>query len=190
MAFGQLLDRFHRGSRESRCTTRTSAGRRSSWTWTLSLQATSSSSSRWERVRNSRISPQPFSLQVKGIPAKISDFGLRGMLRVVFKPLVSSCLKKFSAICSSPGQPDTVGRWSSSLLPEGFLKSQLCSVLNKELNPGSWNWLRAWWRWWCSQPPWSSQDCWANHHRTGLDSTWFSQVNLAILTGEELHRSA
>ena len=28
--------------------------------------------------------------QVKGIPAKISDFGFRGMLRVVFKPLVSS----------------------------------------------------------------------------------------------------
>jgi len=27
--------------------------------------------------------------KVKGIPAKISDFGLRGMLRVVFKPLVS-----------------------------------------------------------------------------------------------------
>ena len=133
MAFGQLLDRFHRGSRESRCTTRTSAGRRSSWTWTLSLQATSSSSSRWERVRNSRISPQPFSLQVKGIPAKISDFGLRGMLRVVFKPLVSSCLKKFSAICSSPGQPDTVGRWGSSLLLEGIRETNL-KVAWKSLN--------------------------------------------------------
>ena len=93
IGFVQLLDRFHRGSRESRCTTRTSAERRSSWTWTLSLQATSLSSSRWESVTKGRISPQLFS-QVKGIPAKISDFGLRGMLRVVFKPLVSRCLKK------------------------------------------------------------------------------------------------
>ena len=33
-----------------------------------------------------------FFLKVKGIPAKISDFGLRGMLRVVFKPLVKTHL--------------------------------------------------------------------------------------------------
>ena len=61
--------------------------------------------------------------QVKGIPAKISDFGFRGMLRVVFKPLVSSCLKKFScfAICLLSGQPDTIGWWDPSLLLEGSL---------------------------------------------------------------------
>ena len=36
------------------------------------------------------------------------------------------CLQKipFPVIPLSTGQPDTVGRWSSSLLPEGFLKSQ------------------------------------------------------------------
>ena len=50
--------------------------------------------------------------QVKGIPAKISDFGLRGMLRVVFKPLVSSCLKKFVSnlfISRSARYPWSVG---------------------------------------------------------------------------------
>ena len=67
------------------------------------------------------------SLQVKGIPAKISDFGLRGMLRVVFKPLVSSWLTKFSyyAICLFSGEPDTIGRWDPSLLLEGSLETNM-----------------------------------------------------------------
>ena len=52
--------------------------------------------------------------QVKGIPAKISDFGLRGMLRVVFKPLVSGitfvfCLENF---CNSFIHRSARYRWS------------------------------------------------------------------------------
>ena len=41
------------------------------------------------KVKDHNNGKQSLFPQVKGIPAKISDFGLRGMLRVVFKPLVS-----------------------------------------------------------------------------------------------------